>query len=146
MEIALQEARNAALKDEVPIGAVLVLNEKILAVAHNQTIGLSDPTAHAEILAMRAGAKKLFNYRLLNTTLYVTIEPCIMCMGAVINARVARVVYGANDLKWGACGSLYDFSNDTRLNHHVDVISGIYEDQSRAVIQDFFKQKRKNNL
>lgn len=143
MQTALKEAEKAGQRAEVPIGAVIVAqNGEILAADHNKTIELSDPTAHAEILAMRAAAKQLQNYRLLNTTLYVTIEPCIMCMGAIVNARVARVVFGAGDPKWGAAGSLYDFSSDTRLNHRVEVISGVYEEACRRLMKDFFRDKR----
>ena len=144
IHIALLEAEKAGQRGEVPIGAVIVAdNGEILAADHNRTIERSDPTAHAEILAMRAAAKQLYNYRLLNTTLYVTIEPCIMCMGAIINARVARVVFGAGDPKWGAAGSLYDFSSDIRLNHRVEVIRGVDEGDCRRLMQDFFRDKRK---
>jgi len=144
IHIALLEAEKAGQRGEVPIGAVIVAdNGEILAADHNRTIERSDPTAHAEILAMRAAAKQLYNYRLLNTTLYVTIEPCIMCMGAIVNARVARVVFGAGDPKWGAAGSLYDFSSDIRLNHRVEVIRGVDEGDCRRLMQDFFRDKRK---
>jgi len=144
IHIALLEAEKAGQRGEVPIGAVIVAdNGEILAADHNRTIERSDPTAHAEILAMRAAAKQLYNYRLLNTTLYVTIEPCIMCMGAIINARVARVVFGAGDPKWGGAGSLYDFSSDIRLNHRVEVIRGVDEGDCRRLMQDFFRDKRK---
>jgi len=116
--MALNEAVKARQKDEVPVGALLVAESgKILASSYNQTISLNDPTAHAEILAIRMAAKEIQNYRLLKTTLYVTIEPCIMCMGAIIHARISRVVFGANDPKWGAAGSLYNMAEDIRLNH-----------------------------
>ena len=144
MRIAIDEAKKAGQKGEVPIGAVLVAESgNILAVAHNRTIGMSDPAGHAEILALRAAARKLMNYRLLNTRLYVTIEPCMMCMGAAIHARVAEVVFGAKDPKWGAAGSLYDFSMDRRLNHQVRVVRGVCEDESRRLMQDFFRHRRK---
>jgi tRNA(adenine34) deaminase len=113
----------------------------VVARAANEPIGLKDPTAHAEILALRAAAEKLKNYRLLNTTLYVTIEPCLMCMGAVVHARVARVVYGAPDPKWGAAGSLYHFALDGRLNHRPEVVSGVCEAECRELIQEFFRHK-----
>jgi tRNA(adenine34) deaminase len=143
MRIALEEARRARRIDEVPVGAVLVDESgSLLATAHNRTIANADPTAHAEILALRAAAGKLRNYRLLNTTLYVTIEPCLMCMGAVVHARVARVVYGAPDPKWGAAGSLYHFAQDGRLNHRPGVVSGVCETECRELMQEFFRLKR----
>ena len=145
MAMALQEAECARSKDEVPVGAVLVSGTgEILGKGHNQTIGRSDPTAHAEILALRESAKKAMNYRLVDTILYTTIEPCIMCMGAIIHARIAKVVFGAYDPKWGACGSLYDLSGDSRLNHQVEIIPGICEIQCRDLLQRFFREKRKN--
>ncbi len=144
MKLALTEARKAGQKEEVPVGAVIVAETgSILSAAHNQTITLSDPTAHAEILALREAARKIQNYRLLNTTLYVTIEPCMMCMGAIIHARVSEVVFGACDPKWGSAGSLYDFSNDSRLNHRLRIIPGICEAECRMLIQDFFRARRK---
>jgi len=113
MHLALKEAEKAGQKAEIPIGAVLVAKSgDILSRSHNQTISRVDPTAHAEILAIRQAAQKVSNYRLLQTTLYVTVEPCIMCMGAIVHARVAKVVFGAADLKWGAAGSLYNFASD----------------------------------
>ena len=143
MQIALEEAKLAEKADEVPIGAVLTSPAgEILAKAHNQTIGLSDPTGHAEILALREASKKAMNYRLSNTVMYVTLEPCVMCMGAIIHARIATLVFGAFDPKWGACGSLYDLSHDLRLNHQINVIPGIYEEECRTMIQTFFKKKR----
>ena len=117
-------------------------NGKILAEAHNQTIHLADPTAHAEILALRKAARRVSNYRLLSTTLYVTIEPCIMCMGAIVHARVAKVVFGAEDPKWGAAGSLYNIAEDLRLNHQPEIIKGVCQVECRALIQDFFRSKR----
>jgi tRNA(adenine34) deaminase len=143
MRIALEEARRAQQIDEVPVGAVLVdASGDLLATACNRTIANTDPTAHAEILALRSAAEKLKNYRLLNTTLYVTIEPCLMCMGAVVHARVARVVYGAPDPKWGAAGSLYHFGLDPRLNHRPEVVAGVCETECRELIQEFFRFKR----
>jgi tRNA(adenine34) deaminase len=143
MHLALEQARQAGRIDEVPVGAVLVSESgEILASACNRPITDNDPTAHAEILALRAGAEKLQNYRLLNTTLYVTIEPCLMCMGALLHARVARVVYGAPDPKWGAAGSLYNASQDPRLNHQLEVVSGVCEDECRELLQAFFRSKR----
>ena len=143
MTLALAEAEKAAAEDEVPVGAVLVGEDGgLLAKTHNRTIILSDPTGHAEILALREAAKKAMNYRLVNAVLYVTIEPCIMCMGAIIHARISRVVFGAFDPKWGACGSLLDLSADQRLNHQVEIVAGIRERECRTLIQDFFRNKR----
>ena len=143
-KLALQEAVKAREEQEIPIGAVLVAeDEQLLSAAHNQTIGRRDPTAHAEILALRQAADKRGNYRLLNTTLYVTVEPCPMCMGAAIHARVARVVFGTHDPKWGAAGSLYNFAADQRFNHSPLVIEGILENECKQLIQDFFREKRK---
>ena len=143
MQLAIQQARKAELIEEVPVGAVIVDPEgDILASAHNQTIIKSDPTAHAEVLVLRKAAAKLQNYRLLSTTLYATVEPCVMCMGAIVHARVQRVVFGAPDPKWGAAGSLYNFSEDRRLNHHPQVIGGICADECRTMLQRFFRSRR----
>mgnify|MGYP006288520925 FL=1 len=141
--MALVEARRAAEIQEVPVGAVLVSADgRVLARAHNRTIADSDPSAHAEILAIREAARRLGNYRLLNTTLYATVEPCLMCMGAIIHARIARVVYGARDPKWGAAGSLYNLGEDRRLNHQPEIVQGPLLDECRNVIQDFFRARR----
>ena len=143
MLLALEEAEKAGQSEEVPVGAVLVSETgEILARAHNRTIGKHDPTGHAEILALRDAAQKIKNYRLLNTTLYVTVEPCVMCMGAIIHARVARVVYGAPDTKWGGLGSLYNFAEEDRFNHRPEIVAGICEQQCRAIIQAFFRNRR----
>ena len=143
MKLAINEAKKAGQKDEVPVGAVLVAESgDILSISHNQVITLADPTAHAEILVLRKAAQKVLNYRLLGATLYVTIEPCIMCMGAIVHARVARVVFGAEDLKWGAAGSLYNFAEDVRLNHRPEIIQGVCQDECRELMQDFFRSKR----
>ena len=144
MEMALAEAQKAALEDEIPVGAVVIdASGNVLAAAHNHTIGLSDPTAHAEILALRQAAGKIGNYRLLNTTLYVSVEPCIMCMGAIVHARISRVVFGAPDPKWGAAGSLYDFAGDDRLNHKPEVVGGVKAEACKALLQGFFHAKRR---
>jgi len=146
MKQALNEAGKAGEKGEVPIGALLISEKTdILAATHNQPIFLNDPTAHAEILALRKATQKLANYRLLNTTLYVTVEPCIMCMGAIIHARVATVVFGTHDPKWGAAGSLYHFPDDTRLNHRPEIIHGVCQNECRTLIQDFFRSRRIQN-
>ena len=143
MQMALQEADKAGQAQEVPIGAVIVAPDgEVLAKAYNQSIYASDPSAHAEMAAIRAAGKKIQNYRLLNTTMYVTVEPCIMCMGAVIHARIARVVFGAADPKWGAGGSLYDFARDPRLNHHPEIIGGVREAACRELMLEFFRHKR----
>ena len=143
MQMAIEEARAAEQNDEVPVGAVVIGPDgQVLARAHNETIGRSDPSAHAEMLAVRRAAQQIQNYRLLGTTLYATVEPCVMCMGVIIHARVARVVFGAPDPKWGASGSLYDFAGDRRFNHHPEMIAGVYADQCRQLMRDFFARKR----
>jgi len=143
MNLALSEASKAGQKNEVPIGAVLIAeNDELLSVAHNNTITLKDPTAHAEILALRSAAAKIGNYRLLKTTLYVTVEPCPMCMGALMHARVSKVVFGTRDPKWGAAGSLYNLAEDRRFNHQPEIIEGICESECKKLMQDFFREKR----
>jgi tRNA(adenine34) deaminase len=143
MEIAIDEARKADQKDEVPVGAVMIdANGNILAADHNQTIHQCDPSAHAEMLVLRQASQKLQNYRLLDTTLYATVEPCIMCMGAIIHARISTIVFGTQDPKWGAAGSLYDFAHDARLNHQLEVIGGICEASCRTMMQEFFSKRR----
>jgi tRNA(adenine34) deaminase len=143
MKLALFEASKAERKNEVPIGAVLIgENDELLSAAHNKTITLKDPTAHAEILALRSAAEKIGNYRLLKTTLYVTVEPCPMCMGALIHARVSKVVIGTRDPKWGAAGSLYNLAEDNRFNHQLEIIEGICKNECRKLMQDFFSKKR----
>jgi tRNA(adenine34) deaminase len=143
MAMALEGAQKAAQMGEVPVGAVLVDGAGVvLARTHNQPIALCDPSAHAEMLAIRKGCERSGNYRLTGATLYSTIEPCVMCMGAVIHARLSRVVFGALDPKWGAAGSLYDFASDTRLNHTLEVVSGVCENEAVEIIRGFFKNKR----
>lgn len=142
---ALREAEKAGFEEEVPIGAVLISADgTILAADHNRTRQEKDPTAHAEILVLRKAARVVNNYRLTGTTLFVTIEPCPMCAGALIQARVARVVFGAPDPKAGALGSLYDLSGEGRLNHRIEVIPGILEPECRNLMQKFFKVRRSN--
>jgi len=146
MQLALREAEKAGQKDEIPVGALLVAESgDILSAAYNQTITRVDPTAHAEILVLREAARNFQNYRLLNTTLYATIEPCMMCMGAVVHARVSTVVFGAADPKWGAAGSLYNLAADARLNHRPRIISGVCAHACKTLIQDFFQAKRKQS-
>ncbi|MBT3178503.1 MAG: tRNA adenosine(34) deaminase TadA [Desulfobacula sp.] len=143
MTLAIKEAQKAAAKDEVPVGAVIVdKNENIVGRGYNCPISSNDPTSHAEINAMRMASGALNNYRLIDTILYVTIEPCIMCMGAIIHARIKRIVFGAKDLKWGAASSLYALADDKRLNHHPEVVSGIYEQETKQLIKNFFLNKR----
>jgi tRNA(adenine34) deaminase len=145
MRFALDEAEKARQHDEIPIGAVITsLSGEILSAAWNQTILQQDPTAHAEILALRKASKKIKNYRLLNTVLYVTLEPCIMCMGAIVHARVTRVVFGAFDPKWGGAGSVLNLAEEKKLNHKVEIVSGVCEKDCRKIIQSFFREKRKS--
>jgi tRNA(adenine34) deaminase len=144
MALAIGKAELAADAGEVPVGAVLVDGAgAVIAAAHNQTITLNDPTAHAEILALRGAARLLGNYRLLNTTLYVTVEPCVMCMGAIVHARISHVVFGAYDPKWGGAGSLYDLASDVRLNHRVSVTGGVLAERCSRMMQEFFQARRK---
>ena len=142
MAAALAEAHQAAERGEVPVGAVLVFENRVIARAGNRTIAECDPTAHAEIVALRAAAKILKNYRLLGSILYVTIEPCAMCCGAMIQARIARLVYGADDLKGGAVRSCFSVLDHPRLNHRVEVTSGVLADDSAAILKTFFSAKR----
>jgi tRNA(adenine34) deaminase len=142
MRAALTEASDAAERGEVPIGAVLTLDNRIVARAGNRTIADCDPTAHAEIVALRAAAKITGNYRLLGTTLYVTIEPCAMCCGAMIQARIARLVYGADDAKAGAVRSCFSVLDHPQLNHRVAVTSGVLAEDSAAILKTFFSARR----
>ncbi|MEI7639733.1 MAG: tRNA adenosine(34) deaminase TadA [Syntrophus sp. (in: bacteria)] len=142
MALALEEAAAAATEGEVPVGALIVSDDQIIARAHNRPIGLNDPTAHAEILAIRAAARQAGNYRLSGTTLYVTLEPCLMCAGAVIHARIGRVVFGASDPKGGAVVSVGRVFEDTRLNHQVDFTGGVMAERCAEILSSFFQQKR----
>ncbi len=146
MRQALGLAREAEARGEVPVGAILVgPGGDVLGRGGNSPISCSDPTAHAEIVAIRDGAARVGNYRLPGTTLYVTIEPCPMCAGAIIQARISCLVFGAKDPKGGACGSLYNLVDDIRLNHRVEIVSGILEEEARGLIQGFFKRRRKKS-
>ena len=143
MEQALIEARKGLDMGEVPVGAVLAGPDgEIVARSCNQPIYLKDPTAHAEILILRKGGEVLKNYRLQDTILVVTVEPCVMCMGAALNARIARLVFGTFDPKAGAAGSIYDLAQDNRFNHRIEVISGIMEKECTILLQDFFRMRR----
>lgn len=142
MRMALDEAKQALKEGEVPVGAVLVLEGEVLARAHNMPISLNDPTAHAEIMVLREAALRTKNYRLPNTSLYVTVEPCLMCTGALLQARVKELVFGAFDHKAGACGSVYDIPSSPEVLHKLTVISGVLEKECREILQGFFKAKR----
>ena len=142
MQRALVLAHNAEAAAEVPVGAVIVKNDELIAEGWNQPIGANDPTAHAEIMALRAAGEKLGNYRLLDTELYVTLEPCPMCVGAMLHARVKRVIYAATDPKTGALGGAYDLLNSVAHNHAFEVTSGVMEPQSREMLQAFFRGRR----
>ena len=142
MRIALEQARQAASSGEVPVGAVLARGEILLAAAANRPIAASDPTAHAEILAIREAAVKIGNYRLPETTLYVTLEPCIMCMGAILHARIQRLVFGALDPKTGAAQSRYTIGIDGLLNHQLEITGGVLEGECSRMLKEFFKERR----
>jgi tRNA(adenine34) deaminase len=143
MRMALKSANAAADQGEVPVGAILVHNGNMIAAAGNQPIGQHDPTAHAEIRVLRTASLYFENYRLPGTTLYVTLEPCLMCIGAIIHARIDRLVYGATDPKTGAVHSLYQVGSDNRLNHSLNITSGVLESECSTVLRTFFKEKRK---
>ena len=142
MQIALKLAEQAALHGEVPVGAVVVKDGIIIGRGSNTPIGQQDPTAHAEITAMREAAKYLGNYRLVDCILYVTLEPCAMCSGAIQHARIAKLVYGARDPKTGACGSVINLMAEPKLNHHTEVVGDVLASACGAVLSDFFKQRR----
>lgn len=142
MGLALAQARKAWEAGEVPVGAVVVKDGEVIAVGFNQPIGRHDPTAHAEIAALRAAAEKLGNYRLPGCELYVTLEPCAMCSGAMMHARLARVVYAAQDPKTGVCGSVLDLFALDQLNHHTDVVGGVLADEASSMLKAFFAERR----
>ena len=142
MRVALEEAARAPAIGEVPIAAVVVRGDQILSQAHNYRELWQDPTAHAEVIAIRAAATALGTWRLTETTLYVTVEPCSMCLGAIILARIPRVVFGAWDPKAGACGSVFDLTHEPKLNHRVEVLGGLLEQESQTLIQQFFRRLR----
>ena len=145
MQLALDLATQAALNGEVPVGAIVVKDDVVIGRGSNAPVGLHDPTAHAEIIAMREAATYLGNYRLVDCTLYVTLEPCAMCSGAMQHARIARLVYGASDPKTGACGSVVNLMSEPKLNHHTEVLGGVLAEQCGAVLTTFFKQRRLSN-
>src|SRR4030042_4490684 len=142
MRLALEEANLAFIEGEVPVGAVIVKDSKVIAKAHNRRETSKDPTGHAEILVLKSGTHKNDSWRLADATLYVTKEPCIMCAGAMLNARLGRLVYGCKDNKGGAVDSLYNLLSDKRLNHQVEVISGVLEDECAEILRLFFKSRR----
>jgi tRNA(adenine34) deaminase len=142
MLLALEEARDGANGGEVPVGAIVVIENHVVGAAHNRPIGLKDPSAHAEILAIREAATNAGVYRLGGASIYVTLEPCVMCVGAIINARIAKVYYGARDEKAGALGSVYDIGRDGRLNHRIEVYGGILAEECAALLREFFRERR----
>ena len=142
MQQAIKLAQHAADNDEVPIGAILVLNDEIIAQGWNQPITSQDPTAHAEIIALREAAQKLNNYRLLNTTLYVTLEPCAMCVGAMLNARISRLVFGATDPQSGTITSVFQLLDKPSLNHNIKYQGGILAAECGQLLRDFFQKRR----
>lgn len=144
MRLALELAHTAAINGEVPVGAIVVKNGEIIGSGSNAPIGLHDPTAHAEIQAIRQAAEFLGNYRLVDCTLYVTLEPCAMCAGAIQHARITKLVYGASDPKTGACGSVVNLMAETKLNHHCEIVGGVLATECGAVLSAFFKQRRLN--
>ncbi len=144
MEIALNEANIAMDENEIPVGAVLVKNDRLIAKSHNQPIKKNDPTAHAEIQLLREAGLQEKNYRLVGSTLYVTLEPCAMCFGAMIHARIERIVFGASDPKTGVCGSCINLNEANFFNHKISITGGILENQSSELLRLFFKSRRDN--
>lgn len=142
MQLALDEAREAERAGEIPVGAVVTLDDRVIARGSNRTLRDGDPTAHAEIVALRAAAQAVANHRILGATLYVTIEPCAMCAGAIVQARLARVVYGADDPKGGAVRSCFAVLNDPRLNHRLEIVPGVRAEECAALLREFFASRR----
>ena len=143
MRLALEQAELASGEREIPVGAVVMAGRRVIAAAHNLPVSLRDPTAHAEILAIRDAAAHLGEYRLVDTSIFVTLEPCVMCIGAILNARIAEVYYGARDEKAGALGSVYDIGRDGRLNHRVEVYGGILGAECARLLTEFFESRRR---
>jgi len=146
MALAIKQAVKADTEGEVPVGGVIVKDGQLIAQAHNQPISTNDATAHAEIQLLRAAGKLQKNYRLINTTIYVTLEPCAMCLGAMMHARIKRIVYGASDPKTGVCGSHVDLSSESFFNHEMEISGGVLEKECKELLQSFFKSRRKDNL
>jgi tRNA(adenine34) deaminase len=142
MDLAIAEAKKAEAAGEVPVGAVVVFNDVVVARGFNQPISINDPTAHAEIIALREAGRALRNYRLAGATIYCTVEPCMMCAGAMIHARIARLVFGTPDPRAGSAGSIYNVLTDPRLNHRVEFVSGVREDECATLLREFFARKR----
>jgi tRNA(adenine34) deaminase len=142
LAVALEEAQRAAEEGEVPVGAAMVIDGEVIAQAHNLREGLTDPTAHAEMLVLREASQRLGRWRLTGGTLYVTMEPCAMCAGAAVLARISRIVYGCRDPKAGACGSVFNIPRETQLNHRIEVIGGMLEQPCQEIIQRFFEKRR----
>ena len=145
MSLAVEEARKAFVYGDVPVGCVMVSGGEVISCAHNERERLKDPTAHAEVLAMRRASEKLGRWRLDGTVLYVTLEPCIMCAGTMVQARIDRLVYGAVDFRYGAAGSIYDLVRDSRLNHWIDVTYGVMEEECGKLLRKFFSSLRKDD-
>jgi tRNA(adenine34) deaminase len=145
MREALSLARKAAAAGEVPVGAVVVRDGAVVGRGHNQPVAGRDPTAHAEVMALRDAAERIGNYRMADCVLYVTLEPCAMCAGAIMNARISRVVYGAADPKSGACGSVVDLFAESRLNYHATVVGGVMAEEAAKLLQDFFSARRRTS-
>ena len=144
MQIALNEAKLAMNENEIPVGAVLVKNGKVIAKTHNQPIKKNDPTAHAEIQLLRKAGEQQKNYRLIGSTIYVTLEPCTMCFGAMVHARIERIVFGASDFKTGVCGSCINLNKENFFNHKISITGGVLENESRELLKLFFKSRRDN--
>ncbi len=143
MLTALEEAERGALEGEVPVGAIVIRENRVIGAGHNLPIGMRDPTAHAEVMAIRDACAHAGEYRLDDASIYVTLEPCVMCLGAIVNARIARVYYGARDEKAGALGSVYDIGRDGRLNHRIEVYGGIMAAESASMLREFFARRRR---
>ena len=142
MRFALTEAQKSKLIDEVPVGAIIVINDRVISRAHNLSISQNDPTSHAEINALRNAGKKIDNYRLTGATLYVTLEPCAMCYGAIVHARISRLVFGAYDPKTGVCGSSSNLYEQACFNHSPQITGGVLEEECSLILKDFFKERR----
>ena len=146
MALAIKQAVKADTEGEVPVGAVIIKDGQLIAQAHNQPISTNDATAHAEIQLLRTAGKLQKNYRLTDTTIYVTLEPCAMCLGAMMHARIKRMVYGASDPKTGVCGSHVDLTSERFFNHEMEISGGVLEKECKELLQSFFKSRRKVNL
>ena len=142
MKYAIELAKKSEERDEVPVGAIIVYKNKIIGEGWNQPISSNNPTAHAEIMALQDAGEKIGNYRLLDSTMYVTLEPCVMCSGAMVHARIAKLVYAVDDQKTGACGSVFNMIQAEELNHNTEIKKGVLEKECQALIKNFFKEKR----